>query len=165
MIVDLLTKNLDQLKVKKINKPATIFDHLANITWKKTDWNKLDEASQKSFSPYLINRWLSMNPDLIEIVDMFQQYTIGPLSKKHVYQLYLDFLPKAKMFAKYIKGKKMDKYNKDLVNIIGQHYQIPKSEAEEYITIFLSNSDTIDNLVTILKLYGKTEKEIKGLLK
>ena len=165
MTVDLLTKNLEQLKVKKINKPATIFDHLANITWKKTDWNQLDEASQKSFSPYLINRWLSMNPDLIEIVDMFQQYTIGPLSKKHVYQLYLDFLPKAKMFAKYIKGKKMDKYNKDLVNIIGQHYQIPKSEAEEYITIFLSNSDTIDNLVTILKLYGKTEKEIKGLLK
>jgi hypothetical protein len=165
MNVDLLTKNLDQLKAKQINKPATIFDHLANITWKKTPWNQLNEASQKSFSPYLINRWLSMNPDLIEIVDAFQQYTIGPLSKKHVYQLYLDFLPKAKMFAKYIKGKKMSKYNKELVTIIGNHYQIPKSEAEEYITIFLSNSDTIDNLVTILKLYGKTDKEIKGLLK
>ena len=158
-------KNLDQLKDKKINKPATIFDHLANITWKKKPWSELTELDQKSFSPYLINRWLSMNSDLIEIVDMFQQYTIGPLSKKHVYQLYLDFLPKAKMFAKYIKGKKMDKYNKDLVNIIGQHYQIPKSEAEEYITIFLSNSDTIDNLVSILKMYGKTDKEIKGLLK
>ena len=32
------------------NKTATIFDHLANITWKKTNWNTLDEASQKSFS-------------------------------------------------------------------------------------------------------------------
>ena len=102
MIVDLLTKNLDQLKAKKITKPATIFDHLANITWKKKPWSELTELDQKSFSPYLINRWLSMNSDLIEIVDMFQQYTIGPLSKKHVYQLYLDFLPKAKMFAKYI---------------------------------------------------------------
>ena len=67
-----------------MKKTATIFDHLANITWKKTPWDTLDEASQKSFSPYLINRWLSMNPDYIEIVDMFQQYTIGPLSKKHV---------------------------------------------------------------------------------
>ena len=75
----------------KVKKPATIFDHLGNITWKKTPWDTLDEASQKSFSPYLINRWLSMNPDYIEIVDMFQQYTIGPLSKKHVYQLYFDF--------------------------------------------------------------------------
>ena len=162
MNVDLLMKNLDH---GMANKTATIFDHLANITWKKTDWNKLNEASQKSFSPYLINRWLSMNPDLIEIVDMFQQYTIGPLSKKHVYQLYLDFLPKQKSFNKYIKGKKMNKYNKDLINIIGEHYQIPKTEAEEYITIFLSNSDTIDNITTILKMYGKTDKEIKKLLK
>ena len=148
-----------------MSKPATIFDHLANITWKKTPWSKLTESDQKTFSPYLINRWLSMNPDYIEIVDMFQQYTIGPLSKKHVYQLYFDFLPKQKSFNKYIKGKKQDKYNKELVTIIGNHYQIPKSEAEEYITIFLSNSDTIDNLVTILKLYGKSDKEIKGLLK
>jgi len=163
MNVDLSMKNLDQLK--KLNKTATIFDHLANITWKKTNWNTLDEASQKSFSPYLINRWLSMNPDLIEIVDMFQQYTIGPLSKKHVYQLYLDFLPKAKMFSKYIKGKKMNKYNKDLVKIIANHYKIPKSEAEEYIGHFLKDSIMRDNLVTLLKMYGKQEKEIKGLLK
>ena len=119
----------------KANKTATIFDHLANITWKKTPWSTLDEPSQKSFSPYLINRWLSMNSDLIEIVDMFQQYTIGPLSKKHVYQLYLDFLPKAKMFAKYIKGKKMNKYNKSLVKIIANHYQIALIEAEQYIDL------------------------------
>ena len=49
MIVDLLTKNLDQLKAKKINKPATIFDHLANITWKKKPWSTLTELDQKSF--------------------------------------------------------------------------------------------------------------------
>jgi hypothetical protein len=160
MNVDLLTKNLDQLKAKKITKPATIFDHLANITWKKTPWNTLNEASQKSFSPYLINRWLSMNPDLIEIVDMFQQYTIGPLSKKHVYQLYLDFLPKAKMFAKYIKGKKMNKYNKDLVTVIANHYQIARIEAEQYIDLMEQSEIT-----ELLKRYGKQEKEIKGLLK
>ena len=160
MTVDLLTKNLDQLKAQKINKPATIFDHLANITWKKTPWNTLNEASQKSFSPYLINRWLSMNPDLIEIVDMFQQYTIGPLSKKHVYQLYLDFLPKAKMFAKYIKGKKMNKYNKDLVTVIANHYQIARIEAEQYIDLMEQSEIT-----ELLKRYGKQEKEIKILLK
>ena len=76
-----------------MKKPATIFDHINHLTHKKKPWEDLSEADQKSFSPYIINRWLSMNPDLIEIVDMFQQYTIGPLSKKHVYQLYLDFLP------------------------------------------------------------------------
>ena len=142
------------------NKTATIFDHLANITWKKKDWNSISELDQKSFSPYLINRWLSMNPDLIEIVDMFQQYTIGPLSKKHVYQLYLDFLPKAKMFAKYIKGKKMNKYNKDLVTVVANHYQVSRLEAETYIDI-MENVE----ITELLKKYGKQEKEIKGLLK
>tara|TARA_Y100000356_G_C11124856_1_gene216749 strand:- start:147 stop:578 length:432 start_codon:yes stop_codon:yes gene_type:complete len=143
-----------------MKKPATIFDHLANITWKKTPWDKLDEASQKTFSPYLINRWLSMNMDYIEIVDMFQQYTIGPLSKKHVYQLYFDFLPKQKSFNKYIKGKKQDKYNKELVQLIANHYQIARIEAEEYIGLLGK-----DNISDILKRYGKNDKEIKGLLK
>ena len=71
-----------------MKKAATIFEHLAYLTNRKKDWNSLSEQDQKSFVPYLINRWLSMNPDLIEVVDVFQQYTIGPLSKKHVYQLY-----------------------------------------------------------------------------
>ncbi len=70
-------------------KAATIFDHLAGITYKKTPWESLSEADRKSFSPYLINRWLSMNEDLIEYVDAFQQYTIGPLSVREVYKLYL----------------------------------------------------------------------------
>ena len=61
-------------------KPATIFDHIAGITHRKKSWDKLSEADQKSFSPYIINRWLSMHPDIIETIDLLQRYTIGPLS-------------------------------------------------------------------------------------
>ena len=106
-----------------------------------------------------------MHPDLIETVDALQQYTIGPLSKKHVYQLYYDILPNASLRAKYIKGKKVNKYNKDLVNFIKDHYQINSREAEEYIDIFIQTNDGIQNLIDIMKTYGKTEKEIKKLLK
>ena len=144
----------------KTNKPATLFDHLANITWKKKPWSELSETDQKSFSPYLINRWLSMNINYIELVDMFQQYTIGPLNKKHVYQLYFDFLPKQKSFNKYIKGKKQDKYNKELVKLIANHYQVAKIEAEEYISLLEQTE-----ISSLLKKYVKTDKEIKGLLK
>ena len=144
----------------KTSKPATLFDHLANITWKKKPWSELSETDQKSFSPYLINRWLSMNINYIELVDMFQQYTIGPLNKKHVYQLYFDFLPKQKSFNKYIKGKKQDKYNKELVKLIANHYQIARIEAEEYISLLEQTE-----ISSLLKKYGKTDKEIKGLLK
>jgi|TARA_R100000479_G_scaffold142421_1_gene78120 hypothetical protein len=146
-------------------KPATIFDHIAGITQRKKSWDKLSEADQKSFSPYIINRWLSMHPDLIETVDALQQYTIGPLSKKHVYQLYYDILPKASVRAKYIKGKKVNKYNKDLINFVKDHYQINSNEAEEYIGIFIRTNSGIQNLIDIMKTYGKTEKEIKKLLK
>jgi hypothetical protein len=146
-----------------MKKAATIFDHLANITFKKVDWNTLSELDQKSFSPYLINRWLSMNPDLIEIVDMFQQYTIGPLSKKHVYQLYYDVLPKQKMYTKYIKGKKAKEYNKDLLSMLTQHYQISKRDAKTYIDFWKDNG--VNDLKNLLKDYGKTEKEIKQWLK
>ena len=146
-------------------KPATIFDHIAGITQRKKSWDKLSEADQKSFSPYIINRWLSMHPDLIETVDALQQYTIGPLSKKHVYQLYYDILPKASVRAKYIKGKKVNKYNKDLINFVKDHYQINSNEAEEYIGIFIRTNSGIQSLIDIMKTYGKTEKEIKKLLK
>ena len=148
-----------------MKKPATIFDHIAGITHKKKPWDKLSEADQKSFSPYIINRWLSMHPDLIETIDLLQRYTIGPLSKKHVYQLYYDILPKANMRAKYIKGKKVNKYNKDLVKLIANHYSVNSQEAEEYVDLFKKTDGGINHLNKLLKMYGKTEKEIKKLLK
>tara|TARA_Y100000114_G_scaffold154454_1_gene176523 strand:+ start:143 stop:574 length:432 start_codon:yes stop_codon:yes gene_type:complete len=143
-----------------MKKPKTIFDHLAGITFKKIKWEDLTEADQKSFSPYLINRWLSMSPELIEIVDMFQHYTIGPLTKEHVYKLYFDVLPKGKFFSKYIKGKKSDKYNTELVSFIAKHFEIAKNEAEEYISLLDK-----DQLQSICKKYGKSDKEIKQWLK
>ena len=145
---------------KKINKPATIFDHLANITWKKTTWNSLNESSQKSFSPYLINRWLSMRMELIEIINQLQKYTIGLLSHKDTYRLYHGLLPAQRTFAKYIKGKKEDKYDKQLVSQSADHYLISKSEAIEYVELMPK-----DSCSSLLSLYGYTEKEIKKMLK
>ena len=144
-------------------KPATIFDHLSHITEKKTPWDKLSEADQKSFSPYLINRWLSMNMDLIEIVDMFQQYTIGELDRKHVYQLYQELLPKRKMYTKYIKAKDSDKYNKELLEFVAKHYQISIREATEYVAMMVDIDKEL--VIDILRKYGKTDKEIKSLMK
>jgi hypothetical protein len=101
-----------------------------------------------------------MSPQLIEIVDMFQQYTIGPLSKEHVYKLYYDILPKGKFFSKYIKGKKVNKYNSELVIFMANHFEIAKNEAEEYISLL--NKKQLESLC---KKYGKSDKEIKQWLK
>jgi len=100
--------------MSKTVKAKTIFQHLSGIKEKKQSWESLSEMDKKSFSPFIINRWLSMNMDLLPVINELQQYTIGTLRPKEVYKLYLDFLPKKKTFDKYIKGKKSDKYNKDV---------------------------------------------------
>ena len=143
----------------------TIFEHLAHITHKKKDWNSLSEADQKSFSPYLINRWLSMNMALTEVVNAFQQYTIGPLDKKHVYQLYHDILPKQKFYMKYTKSKKVAKYNPELVEFITRTHMISKQEARERIELLLTSERGKEFLERFITQFGKTPKEVKALMK
>ena len=146
--------------MSKTVKAKTIFQHLSGIKEKKQSWESLSEMDKKSFSPFIINRWLSMNMDLLPVINELQQYTIGTLKPKDVYKLYLDFLPKKKTFDKYIKGKKADKYNKEMLGYLSQWYGVSQSEVKQYLEI-LSN----DQVVDILMKYGKTKKEAKKLLK
>ena len=146
-----------------LNKPKTLFDHLSGLTYDKVSWESLTEADRKSFSAFMINRWLSMNLNFIEIVNEFQQYTIGQLDPREVYKLYLEFLPKQKQFNKYIKGKKEDRYNPALVDLISKHFLVSLDEASEYIDMYQNTS--INTLKEIIKKYGKTDKEVSALLK
>jgi hypothetical protein len=147
-------------------KVQTVFDHLKNITERKTKWESFDEGSKKSFAPYLINRWLSQNPDLIQLVNTFQPYTIGNMSPKEVYKFYSDLLPKMKLpYTKYIKGKKESKYNDELVSLLSNHYRVSKSEAIDYLDIFYMDEDKKNHLIFIMERYGYEPKKIKQVLK
>ena len=146
-------------------KPKSLFDHLNSITNDKTKWEDLSESDRKSFSPYLINRFLSMNSDLIELVDEFQKYTIGTLAPREVYKFYCDLLPKKKMFFKYVKGSKEEKYNDKLIEYISRYYECSHQEAIEYLDIFMGTKELQTQLNTLLQKYGLSEKEIKKLLK
>lgn len=141
-------------------KPATIFDFINGMTHEKRDWSDYTETDHKKFSPFIVNRWLSMRIDLIEIINELQRYTIGLLTPKDTYRLYHGILPAQRTFAKYIKGKKEDKYEKQLVIQIADHYQVSQMEAIEYIDLLSK-----DSCSSLLSLYGYTEKEIKKLLK
>ena len=103
-------------------KAKSIFEHLSGIKEKKTSWESLTDMDKKSFSPFIINRWLSMNMDLLPIVNILQKYTIGLLSARDTYKVYLDFLPNKKTFDKYIKGKSDGKYNKDMLKYLSTWY-------------------------------------------
>tara|TARA_R100000030_G_scaffold100893_2_gene95184 strand:+ start:170 stop:622 length:453 start_codon:yes stop_codon:yes gene_type:complete len=147
-------KSTDTVKAK------TIFQHLSGIKEKKESWESLSEMDKKSFTPFIINRWLSMNMGLLPIINVLQKYTIGLLSARDVYKVYLDFLPKQKTFDKYIKGNKAGKYNKECLEYLSQWYGVSQREVMDYLEILSK-----DDVINILMKYGLTDKEAKKLLK
>jgi len=141
-------------------KGATIFDFVDGVTSKKKEWSKYSETDQSKFSPFIVNRWLSMRQDLVEIINELQTYTIGLLKPRETYRLYHALLPANKSFAKYVKGKKDDKFTDKLIAQIAEHYQVSKTEAADYAELLNQDSCT-----RLLALYGYTEAEIKTMCK
>ena len=113
----------------------TIFDWVNQIQYGKKSWNTFSEEEQKKFSPFIVNRFLSMDEEFIEVVNMFQKYAIGTLEPREVYKWYCDVLPKGKRYNKYIKGKKQVKYDSELVEIMCKYYEVSKSECIEYLEL------------------------------
>ena len=138
----------------------TIIDWINQLLIHKKHWNEFTEDEQKKFSPFIINRWLSMDKDFLEIVNFFQKYSIGTLEPREVYKWYCDMLPKGKRFNKYIKGKKDKKYNTELIDIMVMHFECSKSQVKDYLDLIHK-----DELMEILEKYGMNEKTIKRLLK
>ena len=127
-------------------KAATIFDFINGITHQKKEWSEWSDHDQKQFSPFIVNE--------------LQRYTIGLLSPKDTYRLYHGLLPSNKTFAKYIKGKKEDKYEKELVSQVAEHYQVSLAEATDYVDLMSKDSCSF-----LLQRYGYQPKEIKKLVK
>jgi len=134
-----------------------IFDWLKQITYEKQSWDSFTEEDRTSFNPYMIHRFLSMNPEYIEFVNLIQ--TIPYTEKEKIYKLYLYMIPKKNMFLKYIKSNRV-KIKDELLNHLASYYECSLHEADEYYHML--HNDTIKN---ILKKRGVEDKEIKKLLK
>jgi len=138
----------------------TIIDWMNQLLIHKKSWEEHSETDRKTFSPFIINRWLSMDIDFIEIVNYFQKYSIGQLKPKEVYKWYCDVLPKGKRYNKYIKGNKLKKYDEWLTKLLCNHFECSKLQVIEYLEL-------IDNqeLKDILEMYGIDKKQMKKVYK
>ena len=136
----------------------TIIDWMNQLLVHKKHWDDFTEDEQKKFSPFIINRWLSMDKDFIEIVNVFQKYAIGTLEPREVYKWYCDILPRGKRFNKYIKGKSDKKFDKELIDITSGHFECSKLQTKQYLELI--NKDELKN---ILKMYGLNNKTITRL--
>ena len=85
----------------------TIFDWINQILVKKTHWNEFTMMNKRNFSPFIINRWLSMDKDFIEIVNFLSKvFHWNIRTTRRFINGIVICLPKGKRFNKYIKGKK-----------------------------------------------------------
>lgn len=138
-------------RVKKDGiKKKGLFDHLNQIRYTKSNtyWDDLSESERKSFSSFMINRYLSMDMTNIELVSYIQTLELNP---EMLERFYREILPKDKSFLKYTKGK--SDLNNDSIDILSEHFEISKREAIIYY-LMLKDMDELDKLTEIKKLYG-----------
>ena len=138
----------------------TIFEWINQILVHKKPWDSFNETDQKTFSSFIINRWLSMDEEFIEVVNYFQKYAIETLEPKEVYTWYCDILPKGKRYNKYIKSKKSKKYDPILIDLICKYFECGKQQVGEYLELIHK-----EELKQILEMYGTDKNQIKRMIK
>ena len=141
-----------------------LFDHLNAITAEQDPkyFDKLSEEDLKSWSNFMINRFLSMKPEWVELIATLLPLT-QTLQPKEMYKLYISVIPKGKYFLKYIKGKSADKYEDFLIDLIKKDFQCSEKEAFEYIEVLYSTREGRENIKYICEKYGTDKKQITKL--
>ena len=145
-------------KVKK----KSLFDHIQAVTSQQHPdyWDEISDDDKKSWSNYMVNRFLSMKPEWITFVNDVQKY---PLKPKELYKVYADILPKKRQWLKYIKGDKKMKYPTWVYEIVAKHLQCSIRESNDAVEMYEISAGGQSELKDILMKYGKTEQECRKL--
>ena len=142
----------------------TLFDHIKAITQFQDPnyFDKLEEDDLKTWSNYMIHRFLSMNSNWIEVLSDLQPYT-EQLTPKQLYLAYIGILPKGRHYLRYVKGKKTNKYESWMVELIKEDFQCSLRQAEEYVEILYSTREGRESIKSICEKHGIDKKEITKL--
>jgi len=142
----------------------SLFDHIKAVTQFQDPkyWDKLEDDDKKTWSNYMVHRFLSMNPDWIEVLSEIQPYT-QVLEPKQLYLALIGILPKGRYYLKYTKGKKSEKYESWLVDLLINEFMCSTKEAEDYCEILYSTKEGKENIKYICDKYGIDKKQITKL--
>lgn len=138
-----------------IEKSKGLFDHIDAIYMNQHPdyFDTLSDADKKSYSVYMVNRFLSMNPNQLPLVNEIQKYSLP--ADMH-YSFFSKMLPKRKQFNKYIKSKKETKYDTWLVELVAKHFEVSTDEALEYVEIYYKHDKPA--LRQLCEAYGINNK-------
>ena len=143
-------------------KKKSLFDHVNQITSVQNPnyWEDISDEDKKTWSNYMVNRFLSMKSDWIELVNEVQKY---PLEPKELYKVYSSILPKKKQWLRYIKGDKKMDYPKWVYEIVAKDMQVSMREAVSAVEMYDMSHGGQAELGDILLKYGTEEKEVRKL--
>jgi len=139
------------------SKPINIFTILDYLTYSKKPYEQLTDEEKEAINPYMLHRFISMNEDYVEIANLAQSFP--PTEKEKIYKFYLEFIPKRKVFLKYIKSQ-IKTPNTKLLEILSKYFKISTREVIDYIPLLGGSL-----IKQILENYNLDKKEIKELLK
>lgn len=104
-----------------------IFDHIKNITTGKGEY-----LGDEGWNNWMINRYLSMDQDYVEVVNIVQKNT-WQMKGEYLYNLYKDLIPQQYKFLRYIKPQNKREYKQEDVDAVQAYFEVSRSEAKEYI--------------------------------
>ena len=142
----------------------TLFDHLNAICDKKDPkyWDTLDESERKTWSNYMILRFLSMKPEWIELIADIQLY-LQEAPPRAMYLCLIGLIPKTRAFLKYMKPTSSEKYEDWIIELICKYYNVSKLQAEEYYLILHQTTSGKTHIKEIAEAYGTDPKQITKL--
>tara|TARA_B100000287_G_scaffold35197_1_gene32460 strand:+ start:1400 stop:1852 length:453 start_codon:yes stop_codon:yes gene_type:complete len=143
-------------------KKKSLFDHIKQITDVQSPnyWAEISDEDKKTWSNYMVNRFLSMKMDWIDIVNEVQKYQMEP---EMLYKVYTNIFPKGKQWLKYIKGDKKMKYPNWVYETVAKHLQCSMREAIDAVEMYDISHGGQSELADILLKYGIEEKEIRKI--
>lgn len=146
-----------------IIKSKGLFDHINQIrNIKNPDYyDTLTDAEKKSFNHYMICRFLSMDPNVIDQV-CYLSKIFDKMDSKSFYKVCCEVITPVK-FTPYIKSKNK-KFNKSILDLVSDKYQISKTEANEYCEIMSKTESGLNRLYEDCRGYGLDDKEIDKII-
>jgi hypothetical protein len=146
------------------SKTRGLFDHINHIREVKSldYYNSLSDVEKTSFNKYMIVRFLSMDPDLIEEMAFISKY-FQLVPNEQFYKILIEVVPKGRKFCKYIKGTG-DNINKTILECICKKFSVGESDAKDYYTVLVASELGLKDLVSLIEGFGYSETEIEKML-
>lgn len=146
-------------------KSRGLFDHINHIREIKDPnyYNSLTDEEKKTFSKYMLLRFLSMDSDIIDEIAFISKY-FEVIPNEQFYKLLIEIVPKGRKFCKYVK-KSGETINETILNCICNKFSIGEKDASHYYDILISTENGTKELISLIEDFGYSEKEIEKLFK